>query len=160
MTGQTFEAINENLLREEILKFQKRTLILNLWSATDDASHLWCWLVLQYWAHPIQEQRYEPFVGITWNVGGGGLMSLLSETSLLPHTLSFPVLQHGVTVSPEAPGWQLWQWYWWWWTLPWLGPGTPPHKCLPFRRGWGGWAIMGWGEGRELALSLYSGHVP
>lgn len=28
-------------------------------------------------------------------------MSLLSETSLLPHTLSFPVLQHGVTVFPQ-----------------------------------------------------------
>lgn len=28
-------------------------------------------------------------------------MSLLSETSLLPSTLSFPVLQHDVTVFPR-----------------------------------------------------------
>ena len=28
-------------------------------------------------------------------------MSSLNETSLLPHTLSFPVLQHGVIVLPQ-----------------------------------------------------------
>ena len=51
--------------------------------------------------------------------------------------------------SPEAPGWQLWQWYWSWWTLPWLGPGTPPHKCLPLGRGWGG--ELSWDGGRKGA---------
>lgn len=78
------------------------------------------------------------------------------RVSLLPHTLSFPVLQLGVTVFPQRlldgssdsdtdsdeP-------------LPWLGPGTPHMFALGQ-----GVSYHGMGEGRELALSLCSGHVP
>ena len=87
-------------------------------------------------------------------------MSSLNEISLLPHTLSFPVLQHGVIVLPQrlldgssdsgtdrdepSPG---------------LGQGHP-HISAYLWGGGEGVSYHGMGEGRELALSLCSGHVP
>lgn len=126
---------------EKTLKFQKRTFLLNLWPANDDAFHLWCWLVFLT-LRSSSPGRKSSLASIVWPRGLKRVLVLLEWLSAAP---SHSVLLDDVSVV-----------HWMAALAVLLMVLSPPFswaretqcKCTPLR---GGWAIMG---GRRKGVTI------
>lgn len=125
---------------EKILKFQKRTFLLNLWPANDDAFHLWCWLVFLT-LRSSSPGRKSSLASIVWPRG-------LKRVLVLPEWLS-------AAPSHCSPVW--WSVVHWMavlavllmvLSLPFSWARETQCKCTPLR---GGWAITG---GRRKGVTI------